>query len=98
VPSAWLNFEGEAYPAGVTRGTHGRELADIAQFRPPTLRNISRTAPYMHDGRDESLPDVLAAFDLSPAERDDLLAFLESLTDVDALVDTRWSDPWRTPW
>jgi cytochrome c peroxidase len=95
---AGLNFEGEAYPAGVTRGTHGRELAEIAEFRPPTLRNIARTAPYMHDGRAESLADVLAAFDLSPAERDDLLAFLESLTDVDALVDTRWSDPWRTPW
>jgi cytochrome c peroxidase len=93
-----VNFEGDTYPTGSTRLAHGRDIADIGQFRPPTLRNIARTAPYMHDGRNQSLDEVLAAFDLTPAERDDLRAFLESLTDVDALVDTRWSDPWRTPW
>ena len=95
---AGVNFEGDAYPKSITRLTHGREIADIGQFRPPTLRNIARTGPYMHDGRDHSLDEVLAAFDLTSAERDDLRAFLDSLTDVDALVDTRWSDPWRTPW
>jgi hypothetical protein len=32
-------------------------------------------------------------------ERKDLIAFLESLTDREALRDPRWSDPWtqRTP-
>lgn len=29
------------------------------QFKVPTLRNVARTAPYMHDGRFASLPDVL---------------------------------------
>jgi cytochrome c peroxidase len=95
---AGVNFEGDSYPRGMTLRAHGREIAEIGQFRPPTLRNIARTAPYMHDGRDQSLDDVLAAFDLAAGERDDLRAFLESLTDIDALVDTRWSDPWRTPW
>ena len=95
---AGVNFEGDSYPTDITVRAHGRDVADIGQFRPPTLRNIARTAPYMHDGRDQSLEDVLAAFDLTAGERDDLRAFLDSLTDIDALVDTRWSDPWRTPW
>jgi cytochrome c peroxidase len=95
---AGVNFEGETYPKGLTVGAHGRDPADIAPFRPPTLRNIARTAPYMHDGREQALEDVIAAFGLSPAERDDVRAFLESLTDLDALVDSRWSDPWRTQW
>jgi cytochrome c peroxidase len=36
---------------------------------------------------------------LTPDERKDLIAFLESLTDREALRDSRWSDPWtqRTP-
>jgi cytochrome c peroxidase len=92
-----LNFEAETYPIGAA-SAHGRDVEDIGRFRPPTLRNIAWTSPYMHDGRDQSLDDVLAAFSLSAAERDDLRAFLESLTDLDALVDSRWSDPWRTKW
>jgi cytochrome c peroxidase len=95
---AGANFEGDAYPQGITLGAHGRDVADIGQFRPPTLRNIARTAPYMHDGRNDTLESVLAAFALTPAEHADLRAFLDSLTDLDALVDTRWSDPWRTQW
>jgi cytochrome c peroxidase len=32
---------------------------------------------------------------LTPDERQDLLAFLESLTDQALLIDPRWSNPWR---
>jgi hypothetical protein len=32
---------------------------------------------------------------LTPDERQDLLAFLESLTDREALRDPRWSNPWN---
>jgi cytochrome c peroxidase len=32
------------------------------QFKTPTLRNVARTAPYMHDGRLATLPDVLAHY------------------------------------
>ena len=96
--SSLAPFEGDAYPKQMRPRVHGRDAAEIGRFRPPTLRNIARTAPYMHDGRDDSLDTVLAPFSLSAAERDDLKAFLDSLTDLDALVDTRWSDPWRTPW
>lgn len=42
----------------------GRELvtgrpADRAKFKVPTLRNIARTAPYMHDGRFQTLEEVV---------------------------------------
>lgn len=72
--------------------------ADWGAFKTPTLRNIARRAPYMHDGSFPTLKDALGhyigggnmnknldkeihALDfLSFDERDDLLAFLESLT------------------
>ena len=31
----------------------------LAQFKTPTLRNLSQTAPYMHGGHFETLEDVL---------------------------------------
>ena len=85
---------------------------DIGKFRPPTLRNIAVTAPYMHDGSMATLEEVLDAyaaggktehpnktrilhpFQLTAAERADLVEFLKSLTDADLLHDPRWSDPW----
>lgn len=33
--------------------------ADKGSFRTPTLRNIAKTAPYMHDGSEKSLKDVV---------------------------------------
>lgn len=35
---------------------------DIGRFSTPTLRNIELTAPYMHDGRFDSLEEVLAHY------------------------------------
>lgn len=61
--------------------------------RAPALRNVARTAPYMHDGALPTLDDVLAFYaetgrdrplHLDDTERAALRAFLESLTD------TRW--------
>ncbi|MEM6764467.1 MAG: cytochrome c peroxidase [Bacteroidota bacterium] len=71
---------------------------DIGKFKVPTLRNIGLTAPYMHDGRMESLEEVIAHYDqggaghinqhplikplsLTKQEKQDLIAFLHSLTD-----------------
>lgn len=69
-----------------------RDPADIGKFRTPTLRNVALTAPYMHDG---SVPTLEEAVDrelyyrgqtlgrplvLTPAERRDLVSFLQSLT------------------
>jgi cytochrome c peroxidase len=55
------------------------------RFNPPALRGVSRSAPYFHDGRARSLRDVLQIHNpgrrdsLTPQQRDDLVAFLESL-------------------
>lgn len=65
---------------------------DIGKFRTPSLRNVAKTGPYMHDG---GVPTLLQAVDyevyyrsneqgrpllLTPMERQDLIAFLEALT------------------
>jgi cytochrome c peroxidase len=36
--------------------------ADAGRFRVPSLRNVAHTAPYMHDGRFATLPEVLAHY------------------------------------
>ena len=46
-----------ALKKGRYRITHNSE--DIGKFRTPTLRNIEKTAPYMHDGRFNSLENVI---------------------------------------
>jgi len=38
-------------------------VADIGRFRTPTLRNIALTAPYMHDGSQKTLEDVVDYYD-----------------------------------
>jgi len=35
------------------------EPSDMGRFRPPSLRNVAVTAPYMHDGSVETLDEVL---------------------------------------
>lgn len=97
----------------------------MGRFRPPTLRNIAVTAPYMHNGSIATLDGVLdhyaaggrtitsgpyagigrdnpwkseevRGFTLSPQERQDLLAFLHSLTDDTFLQDPRFARPGNT--
>ncbi len=49
---------------------------------------------YPGDGRVSPFKsDFIRGFDLSDAERADLLAFLNALTDENALTNPRWSDP-----
>ena len=72
------------------------------EFRVPSLRNVARTAPYMHNGSLATLADVVRHYSevdeerlhgtpgqrlvrplrLSPQERADLVAFLETLSAV----------------
>lgn len=40
----------------------GRAPHAQGQFKTPTLRNVARTAPYMHNGQLATLPDVLAHY------------------------------------
>ncbi|MEM6398467.1 MAG: cytochrome c peroxidase [Bacteroidota bacterium] len=41
------------------RGGVTGSVSDNGMFRTPTLRNVSLTAPYMHDGRFETLEEVI---------------------------------------
>lgn len=41
------------------RGAINNNVYDNGKFRVPTLRNIALTAPYMHDGRFETLEEVI---------------------------------------
>ncbi len=73
------------------------EKGDPGAFKTPTLREIARTAPYMHDGSLDTLEEVVDFYarggnanpdldrfirprDLSPFEKQALVAFLRSLS------------------
>ncbi|WP_231727111.1 cytochrome-c peroxidase [Kordiimonas lipolytica] len=95
----------------------GDDGAGDKRFKAPSLRNIAVTAPYMHDGRFETLEEVIEFYNsgvqpspnldqrlrrpggqprrlnMTQAEKDALLAFLNTLTDESLLVDERFSDP-----
>lgn len=43
----------------IGRGKVTGKLSDYGKFRAPSLRNIALSAPYMHDGRFETLEEVL---------------------------------------
>jgi cytochrome c peroxidase len=95
---------------------------DMGAFRAPSLRNVARTAPYMHDGSVASLREVIdiyaaggrvitegpnagdgrlnphksrliSGINLTEQDREDLLAFLLTLTEKDFSLDPRFSDP-----
>jgi cytochrome c peroxidase len=69
-----------------------RKPDDVGRFKTPGLRNVALTAPYMHDGSIATLADALdselkhrglqpdRAIELTAAQREDLLAFLQALT------------------
>lgn len=41
----------------------GKNLASLGAFKTPTLRDIERTAPYMHDGSEPTLEAVIDLYD-----------------------------------
>jgi cytochrome c peroxidase len=96
--------------------------ADKAKFKVPTLRNIALTAPYMHDGRFNTLEEVMVnhyltggqvsetidplmefspqslpgnpGLNLTPQDIQDIIAFLNTLTDQEFISNPQFSDPW----
>ncbi len=92
-------------------------------FKVPSLKNIALTAPYMHDGRFNTLMEVVNHYNtgvqahpnlsndlkedngsgqpkmlgLNSAEKQALVAFLETLTDYDFITESKFSDPFKTP-
>ena len=84
--------------------------SDNGLFRPPTLRNIALTAPYMHDGRFATLEEVIdhyksgghsspnvsaniQPFTLTDEDRDNLIAFLHTLTDTSFINNPDFQSP-----
>jgi cysteine-rich repeat protein len=83
----------------------GESAIDNGAFKVPILRNLTQTAPYMHNGVFATLDQVIDFYNagggpglnlsvpnadprmiklnLTPAEKADLKAFLEALTDTD---------------
>ena len=87
-------------------------LQDRYKFKTPSLRNIAKTAPYMHDGRFSTLNECLDHYanvkpnlvnldpllqnnglPLSTQDKQDIIAFLNTLTDYKLLADKRFADP-----
>lgn len=89
---------------------------DKAKFKTPSLRNIERTAPYMHDGRFKTLEEVLDHYNtnvkksstsddllqynlqpgglkLTAQDKQDLIAFLKTLTDTVYLNNLDYKTP-----
>lgn len=106
--STGLDFQ---YPDGGRENvTHNPD--DNGKFRTPTLRNIALTAPYMHDGRFNTLEQVLEQYNkggfhnptqdtlirplhLTQAQMEDIVAFLESLTDSNFVTRKDCSNPFH---
>ena len=87
---------------------------DMGKFKTPSLRNVALTAPYMHDGRFQTLDEVIEHYNsgghasatidpnmkyttgglsLTPQKKAELLAFLNSLTDLEFVNNPAFSDP-----
>ena len=88
---------------------------DIGKFKTPTLRNVEFTAPYMHDGRFETLEEVVdfyseglqfsptidplmknvnqGGIQLTDEEKQNLIAFIKTLTDTTFINNTEFSNP-----
>ena len=80
------------------RRVHAAQEPEAGAFKVPTLRHLMLTAPYGHDGKRETLAEVvrhysekgstaLPALKLTAAEQTDLVVFLESVSTL--------SNPWR---
>jgi cytochrome c peroxidase len=101
------------------RGVISGDPADNGKFRVPNLHNVALTAPYMHDGRYETLEDVIDHYshniqntsnldsrlrgpdgqplhmNIDEQDKKALIAFLNTLTDAEMIVDPRFSNPFK---
>jgi cytochrome c peroxidase len=60
------------------QGVTGKQ-SDWAAFKTPTLRNITRTAPYMHDGSEATLTDMVRFYDRGGLENPNLDAKMKPI-------------------
>ncbi|MBR9919990.1 MAG: cytochrome-c peroxidase [Bacteroidetes bacterium] len=108
-----LDSESEFTDEGLFAVTNNPD--DRAKFKVPSLRNIALTPPYMHDGRFETLEEVLDHYisgvkdsptidplmqfnldpglDLTEQDKQDLINFMHTLTDMAFVENEAFSDP-----
>ena len=102
------------------RGTISGNSTDNGKFRTPNLRNVAITAPYMHDGRFQTIDQVLEHYshgianspnldiklrnantnqamqmNITPQDKQALIAFLNTLTDYNMITDPKFSNPFK---
>lgn len=72
-------------------------INNTGNFKVGSLRNIAITAPYFHNGSITSLQAILTsntpAHRVAPQDVQNILAFLQTLTDQTTVSETRFSDP-----
>ena len=102
------NFENNGLPMDPVLNDLGRynvtlDETDKLKFKVPSLRNLSYTYPYMHDGRFDKLNEVLTHYTtefainnslkkqitLTSNEKVDLIAFLLTLDDKEFVFDKK---------
>jgi len=90
-----FNFTDEMYHnlgVGADPGRFGvtKRDADRGRFKTPTLRNVTRTAPYMHDGSEATLRDVMLLYNRGGNANPNLDAKMKPLglsdDEIDAMV------------
>ena len=60
---AYKNNGLDLVPADIGRMRVTSRDTDLGKFKTPSLRNVAVTAPYMHDGRFQTLEEVVAHYD-----------------------------------
>jgi cytochrome c peroxidase len=79
-----IPWPGEVKDLG--RGAHTKNASENLMFKVPTLRNVTKTAPYLHDGSVADLPEIVRLMakhqlgkDLAKSDVDAIVAFLGAL-------------------
>jgi cytochrome c peroxidase len=90
-------FANNGLSVDTTLNDYGRwqvtgQTKDSLHFKIPSVRNLSYSYPYMHDGRFKTLREVLNHYTtqklmLSSNEKADIIAFLLTLNDTDFVFD-----------
>lgn len=73
-------------------------INNTGNFKSSSLRNIALTAPYFHNGTVASLQALLStanvpAHRVAPQDVQNIIAFLQTLTDQATVADPRFADP-----
>ena len=87
VSGDYFSMRGNITDADYGRYNVTKNEADRFVFRVPSLRNVSLTSPYLHDGTAETLEDAVRIMSLyqlgktlSPEETEKIIKFLHTLT------------------